>query len=376
MISPVDQILTDIPELRHHLEKYAWNRDRYPRNWKILDTHADVYLLALEQYSQRTGTRTGVWSTGASSIAIVSENRGRFRLRHAEDFEYDTLWGVLNIDTSHAVMVRIEEYDNTIDERYGSDDIYLVDYDQHRPQALAPYGFGIGSYHAGDLKLALNRTRNWIAFARDERVGWQTDSHIVICVYDLADSQLLLKAELPGITSINSIELPGSADFLIVTDRERRDHAYAITGEGLKELKRLPRTQRWQVSLSFAGEDRQLAERLAIGFRDKGISVFYDHFEQSNLLGKDLYQYLFEVYSKHSQYCIILISENYRKRSWTMHELKAMQSASLTSDHEYILPVRLDDTELPGLPPQIAYLDYRRESVESIVEIVTAKLRS
>jgi hypothetical protein len=218
-------------------------------------------------------------------------------------------------------------------------------------------------------------------------------------IYDLADSELLVTSELTGVASVNSLELPGTGQFLIVTDGSRMDHLFSVSREGLLKLidtthatrwqaaisfsdenshvapQRPQLRSRWQIALSFAGEDRQLAERLAIGFKEKGISVFYDQFEKSTLLGKDLYQYLFEVYSKHSQYCLVLISKNYRKKSWTMHELKAMQSAALISEQEYILPIRLDDTMLPGFPPQIGYLNYRQESVQSVVEIISRKIK-
>lgn len=45
---------------------------------------------------------------------------------------------------------------------------------------------------------------------------------------------------------------------------------------------------KYQIALSFAGEDRFVAGKLARLLSDRGISVFYDEFEQTSLWGKDL----------------------------------------------------------------------------------------
>jgi hypothetical protein len=51
----------------------------------------------------------------------------------------------------------------------------------------------------------------------------------------------------------------------------------------------------FDVALSFAGEDRNLAEKLAELLRAHGIQVFYDRYEQATLWGKDLYEHLADV---------------------------------------------------------------------------------
>lgn len=52
----------------------------------------------------------------------------------------------------------------------------------------------------------------------------------------------------------------------------------------------------YDVALSFAGEDRVYVERIANLLIEQGIKVFYDKFETANLWGKDLYQYLSDIY--------------------------------------------------------------------------------
>jgi hypothetical protein len=143
-------------------------------------------------------------------------------------------------------------------------------------------------------------------------------------------------------------------------------------------LKRESPEREYEIAISYASEDRPMAEKLAGLLRSDGVKVFFDQFETADLWGKDLYQHLHEVYSKQARFAIILISKYYvaSHKRWTRHELKAAQVRQLENVSEYILPVRLDDSELPGLANTIAYLDLRELSLEVIASAVKAKLQS
>jgi len=52
----------------------------------------------------------------------------------------------------------------------------------------------------------------------------------------------------------------------------------------------------YDVALSFAGEDRAYVEEVANSLNNRGVKVFYDLFEEANLWGKNLYEYLSEIY--------------------------------------------------------------------------------
>jgi len=130
----------------------------------------------------------------------------------------------------------------------------------------------------------------------------------------------------------------------------------------------------YDVALSFAGEDRQHAEALAKALKAKGVSVFYDDFEKSKLWGEDLYTYLAELYSKRAKYCIMFLSKHYAEKSWTNHERKAAQSRAFSENRAYMLPIRLDETEIPGILGTFGYVDWNREGVEDITRYVLEKL--
>jgi hypothetical protein len=131
----------------------------------------------------------------------------------------------------------------------------------------------------------------------------------------------------------------------------------------------------YDVALSFAGRDRRVAEQLAAALSHHRISVFYDKHEQASLWGKDLYDHLHDVYSNRSRFCVMLISRHYAEGVWTNHERKAAQAQALLNDGEYILPIRLDDTELPGLNRTIAYLDIHEDGPRQIALLLAEKLR-
>jgi WD40 repeat protein len=134
-------------------------------------------------------------------------------------------------------------------------------------------------------------------------------------------------------------------------------------------------TEEYDVALSFAGEDREKAEDLAKELTSLGLSVFYDRYEQSNLWGKDLYQHFQKVYRDQSRYCVIFVSEHYAEKTWTRHELKNAQARALQENQEYILPLRLDQTELPGINETIGYINIEQSTLTEIAQMIAEKLR-
>src|SRR6266446_10446098 len=138
----------------------------------------------------------------------------------------------------------------------------------------------------------------------------------------------------------------------------------------------MPSNQRYDydVALSFAGEDRIHAEALAQALSRRRVKVFYDKYEKNTLWGKDLYTHLSDLYQKKARYCVMFFSQHYVAKVWTKHELKAAQARALNENQEYILPIRLDSTEIPGILQTTAYLNWHEETPESVAEAILEKL--
>ena len=123
-----------------------------------------------------------------------------------------------------------------------------------------------------------------------------------------------------------------------------------VSGRPIYKAIPLPTEKNYQydVALSFAGPNRSYVERVADFVRRHDVPVFYDTYEEVGLWGKDLYTHLAELYSKKARYCVMFVSEDYAERLWTNHERKNAQVRAFQENKEYILPVRLDYTEIPG----------------------------
>ena len=132
--------------------------------------------------------------------------------------------------------------------------------------------------------------------------------------------------------------------------------------------------KQYDVALSFAGEDRHHAKQLAELLEAGGYSVFYDEFEQAQLWGKDLYVHFSSVYKDQARYCVIFLSKHYAQKLWANHELQSAQARAFEESQEYILPIRLDDTEIRGILPTVGYLDLDSMAIDEIYQALVKKL--
>jgi hypothetical protein len=132
---------------------------------------------------------------------------------------------------------------------------------------------------------------------------------------------------------------------------------------------------KYDVCLSFAGEDREYVEAVASYLRAAGVAVFYDRYHESDLWGKNLYEHLSRVYRDEARYCVMFISQYYAAKLWTSHERRSAQERAFRESEEYILPVRFDDTEVPGLATTTGYLNIRSRSAEDLASLIVTKLK-
>jgi len=134
---------------------------------------------------------------------------------------------------------------------------------------------------------------------------------------------------------------------------------------------------KYEVALSFAGEDRPFAEAVATGLRENGVEVFYDDFYAADLWGEDLSSKLGQIYSKKSQYCIMVLSKYYLEKMWTIFERKhAITGLIEKKEKTYVLPVRLDgfSDDVPGLPGTIGYLAVSSHEPGKVVNTFLRKI--
>lgn len=132
--------------------------------------------------------------------------------------------------------------------------------------------------------------------------------------------------------------------------------------------------KKYDVAFSFAGEQRDYVQATYEELVKHEVSVFYDAAQAVDLLGKNLYVYLSDVYQNQARYCVAFLSYDYANKAWTRRELEIIQARAFQESREYILPGRFDDTEIPGLLPTIAYVDLSAYTPQQFAKLIAEKV--
>lgn len=131
----------------------------------------------------------------------------------------------------------------------------------------------------------------------------------------------------------------------------------------------------FDVLLSFAGPERNYARAIHDIAAANGLRIFLDEEFQHEIWGKNLVEYLDHTYRERAGYVLVLISAAYSERAFTRIERRAAFDRMIREKSEYLLPVKVDDTWIDGLPLSTAYLDLRVQGVLGVCELLVRKIR-
>lgn len=136
---------------------------------------------------------------------------------------------------------------------------------------------------------------------------------------------------------------------------------------------RAPGRYRYDVAISFAGPQRELAERLADLLQHKqDLEVFYDQHQSHELLGVDLNRHLPTIYGRDCRIAVLLLSKDYVERRWPQVEQKAALTRAIQDGWNGILLVSTDGTRLPEVPDSIVIRDLTAKDTN--LELVALEL--
>jgi len=130
---------------------------------------------------------------------------------------------------------------------------------------------------------------------------------------------------------------------------------------------------KYDVALSFAAEDRSVARQIAEALKQQNINVFFDSHSSAELWGRNLYEYLSNIYTQ-TKLCIVLISKNYNEKQWTTLEWRSLLARSARHPSFAILPIRLDRSELPQDVANLGYITWKPESLQKLTNTVKSIL--
>src|SRR5208337_3472356 len=102
---------------------------------------------------------------------------------------------------------------------------------------------------------------------------------------------------------------------------------------------------RYDFALSFAGEDRTIAESLFNALQDNELEVFYDKNERHRILAENVEEYLAPIYASEAQFVICMLGSTYPTKIWTKFESKQFRESFKNGE---VIPILLDTTQ-PGV---------------------------
>jgi hypothetical protein len=102
---------------------------------------------------------------------------------------------------------------------------------------------------------------------------------------------------------------------------------------------------KYDFALSFAGEDRSIAESLFNRLVEYQVEVFYDRNEQHRIVASDVEEYLKPIYQSEARFVVVLLSPNYPRKVWTKFESEQFKSRFADSA---VIPVWFADAP-PGM---------------------------
>ena len=143
-----------------------------------------------------------------------------------------------------------------------------------------------------------------------------------------------------------------------------------------KKKVKLIREVNYDVAISYASEQVQYATELNDELTKNGISTFFDKDVEAQLWGKDMAEFFHDVFYNQARFCIMIISKPYVTKAWPTFERKSAMARQVEEMGEYILPIRFDDSAVPGLSGTINYINAPQRSPKDIANIMLEKFGS
>lgn len=203
-----------------------------------------------------------------------------------------------------------------------------------------------------------------VATCPDEQFG----RFLALCLHPLVRPDSDQVAEL---LAMFNEHLTADGFMLVETSRISGHPVYEMNTIGAATAARV---QGYDVALSFAGEQRTYVDAVAEALESAGVRVFYDRFEEANLWGEDLTETFDNVFLHGARFIVMFTSKEYADKMWPTYERRAAVESAMAKRDAYILPVRFDDTSIPGVRGTIGYQDARTKSPDEIARLILKKL--
>jgi len=144
-----------------------------------------------------------------------------------------------------------------------------------------------------------------------------------------------------------------------------------------------PFPDKFKVAFSFAGEQRDLVRSVAEAVEKElgRATVFFDEWYEPHLAGHGADLKLQKIYGQQCDLVIICVSSQYGAKLWTLAEYDSVRARLMQArvskderDMMRILPIRVGDGDVEGIPCNAIVPDVRTKSAAQTAELVINRL--
>ena len=117
----------------------------------------------------------------------------------------------------------------------------------------------------------------------------------------------------------------------------------------------------YDIAISFAGENRDIAEEIVHKLKMLDYEVFYDRLYESNYLGSSWSKEFERIFTSDSKYVVCILDKFHREKIWPTFERECFLEKV---QYEEVIPIFLDETIFPGIPQDLIGIKFKQISNE------------
>lgn len=111
----------------------------------------------------------------------------------------------------------------------------------------------------------------------------------------------------------------------------------------------------YEIALSFAGENRELAKHIADSLVELDVQVFYDETFETNFLGTAWSKQFQAIFGEKSRLVVCLLDKRHAEKIWPTFEREHFAPRIETNS---VIPIYLDDTKFVGIPQDLVGIKF------------------
>ncbi|CAM2149569.1 TIR domain-containing protein [Pararobbsia alpina] len=112
----------------------------------------------------------------------------------------------------------------------------------------------------------------------------------------------------------------------------------------------------WDLAISFAGENRELAKYVADKLKEMDVSVYFDEDYEVAILGKKLSDEFETVFGKSAKYVVCFLDKHHRAKIWPTFERDVF---ARRVEDQAVIPIYLDDEKFVAIPSDLYGISFK-----------------